>query len=294
MFERVCTATDMLTACDAAVIAALEIAQQNKGKLFVIHVLEPSYFHECGPVETVKDFTTGKETSATQEYKELVKKELDKKCEGALKPYGNYKIDIAYGKPSVEIRRWSNKVGADLIVLGPHAGKAEEEEELIGLPIGNTAEDVISHTTAPVMIVNRLIPKEKLNFKKILVGVDFSKSCKYACQFAAKLAERYGSKISFFHMSSGKTSKSSKDKMKEFCKMPKGIDHELISSGGTQPQEEILKCAADLDADLIVMGSRTKEAEKRAYVGSAVEHVSAECSCPVAIVTHPDALAKMR
>ena len=294
MFERVCTATDMLTACDAAVIAALEIAQQNKGKLFVMHVLEPSYFHECGPMESVKDFKTGKETSATQEYKDMVKQELDKKCEGALKPYGNYQIDVAYGKPSIEIRRWSKKVGADLIVLGPHAGKAEEEEELIGLPIGNTAEDVISHTTIPVMIVNRLIPKENLNFKKILVGVDFSKSCKYACQFATKLAERYGAKVSFFHMSSKKSTKSIKDKMKDFCKMPKGIEHDLTIWGGTQPQEEIIKFARDMDADLIVMGSCTKEAEKRMYVGSAVEHVSAESPCPVVVVTHPDALAKMR
>lgn len=294
MFERVFTSTDMLTACDAAVITALEIAQQNKGKLFIMHVLEPSYFHECGPTESVKDFKTGKETPATKEYKDLVKQELDKKCEGALKPYGNYQIDIAYGKPSIEIRRRSNKVGADLIVLGPHAGKVEDEEELIGLPIGNTAEDVISHTTAPVMIINRLIPKERLNFKKILVGVDFSKSCKYACQFAAKLAERYGSKLFFFHMSSDKETKSPKEMMKEFCKMPEGIEFELSISGGTLPYIEILKYAREMDVDLIVMGSRTKEADKRAYVGSAVEHVSAECSCPVAVVTHPDALAKMR
>jgi nucleotide-binding universal stress UspA family protein len=284
----------MLTACDAAVIAALEIAQQNKGKLFVMHVLEPSYFHECGPMESVKDFKTGKETPATQEYKDMVKQELDKKCEGALKPYGNYQIHIVYGKPSIEIRRWSNKVGADLIVLGPHAGPAEDEDELIGMPIGNTVEDVLLHTTAPVMIINRLIPKEKLNFKKILVSVDFSKSCKYACQFAAKLAERYGSKLFFFHMSSGKGTKSPKEKMKKFCVMPKGLEHEVAHWGGTLPHEEILKYASEMDADLIVMGSRTKEADKRMYVGSAVEHVSSKSSCPVAVVTHPDALAKMR
>jgi nucleotide-binding universal stress UspA family protein len=296
MFERVFTATDMLTACDAAVIAALEIAQQNKGKLFVLHVLEPSYFHECGPVETVKDFKTGKETSATQEYKELVKQELDKKCSGALKPYGNYQIDISYGKPSIEIRRWSNKIGAELVVLGPHAGQAKEEEELIGLPIGNTVEDVLSHTTAPVMIINRLIPKEKLNFKKILVCVDFSKSCKYACQFAAKLAKQYGSKLFFFHMSSNKDTQqgtTAKERMKEFCEIPEGIECELTSWGGMLPHTEILRYANELDVNLIVMGSRTKEAEKRVYIGSAVEHVSSASSCPVVVITHPDALAKL-
>lgn len=298
MFERVFTATDMLNACDAALIAALEIAQQNKGKLFIMHVLEPSYFHECGPMESVKDFKTGKETPATKEYKDLVKQELDKKCEGALKPYGNYQIDVVYGKPSIEIRRWSSKVGADLIVLGPHAGKVEDEEELIGMPIGNTVEDVLMHTTSPVMIINRLMPKAKLNFKKILVGVDFSKSCKYACQFAAKLAQRYGSKLFFFHMSSDsdtrKETKSPKERMKEFCKVPEGIEFEFSISGGTLPHREILEYAREMDVDLIVMGSCTKEADKRAYVGSAVEHVSAACSCPVAVVTHPDTLAKMR
>jgi nucleotide-binding universal stress UspA family protein len=298
MFEKVLTATDMLDFCNPVVVTALEIAKQNQGKLFVMHVLEPSYFHECGPLESVKDFKTGKETAASQEYKEAVKQALDEKCAGALKPYGNYQIDISYGKPSVEIRRWASKIEADLIVLGPHAGKAEEEKELIGLPIGNTAEDVISHSTAPLIIVNRPIPKERLNFKKILICVDFSKSCKYACQFAERLAQRYGSKLFFFHMSSDrdtqKETASLKEKMKDFCKIPEGIEFELTGWGGTLPYMEILKYASELDVDLIVMGSRTKEADKRVYVGSAVEHVSAESLCPVAVVTHPDALAKMR
>ena len=198
MFERVLTATDMLDACDAAVVTALEIAKQNQGRLFVMHVLEPSYFHECGPRESVKDSRTGKEIAASPEYYDTIKEELDKKCAGVLKPYGNYEINIAYGKPSIEIRRWARKIEADLIVLGPHAGKAEEEEELIGLPIGNTVEDVIMHVTTPVMIVNRFIPKERLNFKKIMVCVDFSKSCEYASQFATKLAGKFNSKLYLF------------------------------------------------------------------------------------------------
>jgi nucleotide-binding universal stress UspA family protein len=290
MFERVLTATDMLEACDAAVITALEIAKQNKGKLFVMHVLEPSYFHECGPKESVKDFKTGKEISASQEYNKSVKDELDKKCEGALKPYGNYQIDISYGKASVEIRRSANKLGADLIVLGPHAGNIEEEKELIGIPIGNTVEDVIMHTTSPVMIVNRLIPKERLNFKKIMVCIDFSKSCKYACEFATKLAQKYGSKLYLFHMSATPTSK---EKLREFCKVPEGIENEYSTWDGTLPHLEILKYAGEKDIDLIVMGSRTKEEGKRMYVGSAVEQVSANSSCPVAVITHPDAVLKM-
>jgi nucleotide-binding universal stress UspA family protein len=291
MFERVLTATDMLEACDAAVITALEIAKQNQGRLSVVHVLEPSYHWS---VKSVKDFKTGKETIATQEYKETVKAGLDKKCGGALKPYGNYQIDIAYGRPSIEIRRWARKFGADLIVLGPHAGMVEEEG-LIGTAIGNTVEDVIMHVTFPVMIVNRLIPKERLNFKKIMVCVDFSKSCKYAFEFATKLAKRFGSKLYLFHMlATSETERDIKEKLSTFYKMPEGMEHEYSIWEGTLPYSGILNYAGEKDVDLIVMGSHTKERGERWYVGSAVEQVSAESLCPVVVVTHPDALLKMK
>jgi nucleotide-binding universal stress UspA family protein len=304
MFKRVLTATDMLGACDAAVVTALEIAKQNQGRLFIMHVLEPSYFHECGPRESVKDFKTGEETAVSKDYNEAVKEELDKKCAGVLKPYGNYQINIAYGRPSIEIRRWRRKIEADLIVLGPHAGRAEEEG-LIGSTIGNTVEDVIIHATSPVMIVNRLIPKERLNFKKIMVCVDFSKSCEYACEFATKLARRYGSKLFLFHMLATPPSDrylqtelereitTSKEKLREFCKMQEGVEHEYSIWQGILPYLEILKYAREKDVDLIVMGSHTKEESERVYVGSAVEQVSAKCFCPVAVVTHPEALLKM-
>ena len=303
MFERVLTATDMLEACDAAVVSALEIAQKDQGRLFVLHVLEPSYFHECGSLESIKDFKTGEETATTQEYKERVKQELDNKCGGALKPYGNYQIDIAYGKPSIEIRRWARKIGADFIVLGPHAGKIKEEQELIGLPIGNTVEDVIMHATYPMMIVNRLIPKERLNFKKIMVCIDFSKSCEYAVEFAVKLARKYDSKLLLFHMLS--TSQSGKnelqvdiasfnEKLRDFCKIPEEIKNEYSIWKGSQPYLEILKYSHEKDVDLIVMGSHTTEDDKRWYVGSTVEEVTAQCLCPVVVVTHPELFPKIK
>jgi len=288
MFERVLTATDMLGACDAAVIVALEIAKQNQGKLFVMHILEPSYYHECMGRASVIDFKTGELTDPSQEYMEKVKEELDKSCAGALKPYGNYQINIVYGRPFIEIRRWARKFGADLIVLGPHARRDDEEERLMGGNIGSTAEGVIVHATTPVIIVNRSIPKERLNFKKIMVCIDFSKSCKYALQFAIKLAQRFGSKLFLFHMSDT----PSKEKLKEFCEIPEGIEHEYSLWRGTQPHVEIFKYSNEENLDLVVMGSRVRERRERLYVGSAVEQLSSKCHCPVAVVTHPDALLK--
>jgi nucleotide-binding universal stress UspA family protein len=288
----------MLDACDAPVIAALEVAKQNQGKLFILHVLEPSYFHECGPLESVRHFKTGEEIATSSEYRELVKSEIDKKCAGALKPYGSYDIQISYGKPSIEIRRWARKLGADLIVLGPHAGKIEDEKALIGIPIGNTVEDVIMHVTIPVMIIGRLLPPDKLHFKKIMVCIDFSRSCKNALEYSIKLAKRSGIKLFLFHMVDRRGSEKEKGltemKLREFCTVPKEIEHEYTVWEGSEPHLEILKYAREKDVDLIVTGSRTRESEDRPYIGSAVEQVSAQSFCPVIVVTHSEAVSKLK
>jgi nucleotide-binding universal stress UspA family protein len=300
MFGKILTATDMLEACNVVVITALEIAKKKNGKLFILHVLEPTYFQECGPLETVKHFKTGEETAASQEYRDLVKHELDQKCSGALKPFGNYEIAISYGRPSLEIRRWARKYAADLVVLGPHAGKIEEG--LIGTPIGNTVEDVIMHSPVPVMVVNHLIPQEKLQFKTTMVCIDFSRSCWHAVEFAIRLARNYGSRLHIFHMVSkpqlgetgvaGEQPKAIEKKLREFCNIPEEMPHEYRISEGTHPSSEILLFAREKDIDLIVMGSHTSMTDRTWYVGSAVEEASAQSLCPVVVVTHPEVFQK--
>jgi nucleotide-binding universal stress UspA family protein len=303
MFKRVLTATGTPDACEPALITALEIAKQNQGRLFILHVMEATYRHECGPQESVKDFKTGEAVAPTHEYKEEVKAELDKKCAGALKLYGNYEMKVAEGRPGIEIRRWASKVGADLVVMGPHTDRVEEEKELTGAPRGNTVEDVITYMTSPVMIVNSVFQKDRLAFKKILVCIDFSRSCEYACRFAIKLSQKYGAKLFLFHMLSvppggyskpdlDKEINAGKEKLAEFCKIPQGIEHEYSIWEGTQPSSDILKIAHEKQADLVVMGSHVKETGDKWYIGSAVEEVSAKCLCPVAVVTHPDAVLK--
>jgi nucleotide-binding universal stress UspA family protein len=299
MFERVLTATDLLDACDVAVITALEIAKRENGKLFVLHVLEPTYFHECGPLETVKNFKTGEETAASPEYREAVKNELDQKCAGALKPYGNYEILISYGRPSVEVRRWSRKSGADLVVLGAHAGKIEEG--FIGNRIGNTVEDIIMHSTVPTMVVNRLVSPDTLRFKTLMVCIDFSQSCRYAVEFAMKMASKYGSRLVIFHLipqlPTGGTGgpadrRALEQKLQEFCRIEDKIPHEFSIAEGTHPSTQILHIAREKNVDLIVMGSHTSMSENTWYVGSVVDAVSAQSLCPVIVVTHPELFAK--
>ena len=198
----------------------------------------------------------------------------------------------------------ASKERTDLIVLGPHAGRAQELGVVrVKGKIGSTVQGVIMHERCPVMITNRSIPEEKLKFKQIVVGTDFSESCKNALLLAIKLAQKHGSKIFIFHMAPvppcPQYSQADYDRdldtlmknLGEFCKLiPAEIEHDFNVWGGAFPHLEILKCADQRNADLIVMGSHTKEKGGKWYVGSAVERVSYRSACPVMVVTDPKVL----
>jgi nucleotide-binding universal stress UspA family protein len=83
-----------------------------------------------------------------------------------------------------------------------------------------------------------------------------------------------------------------KQKLYQFCQdVTPDIDFEYALWGGALPHIEILKCAENEDADLIVMGSHTKEKQGKWYTGNAVEKVSFRSKFPVVAITDPDVLS---
>lgn len=301
MFKNILAATDMVTVCDSQVLAAAQIAKQNHAKLYILHVLESASAENR---HLIKHFKTGEEIATNANYEKTVKEEINKVYVEVLKPSINYEIRVTPGFPWEEILRWTRGTGTDLIVLGPHSTRAEEKGvvRVIG-KIGSTVEGVIMHENCPVIIVNPSIQRERLKFKRILVSIDFSKSCECALYFAVKLARKYGSKLFLFHMlpvppvpkysraEYEADTDTAKKRLKEFChEMLGNTDHEYIVWGGALPHLEIVKCSEKKDADLIAMGSHTKEKAGKWYAGSVVERVSFRSKCAVVVVTDPEVL----
>lgn len=301
MFTNILAAIDRVTVVDTPVFTAARIAKQNNGKLHIIHVLESG---SADNRNLIKHFKTGEEIVTGAAYEKSVTEEIKKVYADVLKSCGNYEIRVTPGFPWEEILRWARQIGIDLIVLGPHSTRAEEKGvvRVVG-KIGSTVEGVIMRETCPVMIVNPSIQKEGLAFKRILVGIDFSRSCECALCFAVKLGQEYGSKLFPFHMIPvpplPKYSKADyeadrdtgKKRLKEFCHdFLQGTDHEYSVRGGALPHLEILKYAEKKDADLIAMGSHTKEKAGKWYAGSVVERVGFRSKCAVVVVTDPEVL----
>jgi len=294
MLNSILAATEQPTACDEKMLAAGLLSKRYKSKLFLLHVLESeSTIYR----NYVKHFKTGEEIVCDREYINSVKNEMIGNCKNFLKPLCDFDIIVAPGFPWEEILRNAKNNHTDLIVLGPHG----ENAAIKG--IGNTAEKVLKRARCPILFVSHPLPEKMVEFKKVMISIDFSPSCIYALQFGMKLAKQIGSTIIAFHMVPPPTElKSSKTeheklifeargKLEEFCgKISEIMPGAMEIREGTAPHMEILKCAMDNDVDLIVMGSHTKGDGHRWYIGSAVERVSKKSACPVAVVTDPKAL----
>lgn len=302
MFNIVLAATDMRKRCDPAVQTAIEIAKQNYGEFYILHVLAdtPKTLQQVGKRNNAEH-----EIISDTDYNELIKKDIESKWTGDYKPCSKYEIKISTGLPWRAIVKWARKKRSDLIVLGPHDEKDKQEIAAgpIRTAIGSTIEGVVMREPSPVMIVNRLMSGGKLDFKNVIVSVDFSRSCSIALRFAIKLAQERRSNLFMFHMLPVPPSteysqadykrdlRIAEQKLETFCKdIPDKINFEYKVRGGALPYLEILEYAERKAADLIVMGSHTKERNGKWYVGSAVERVSCRSLCPVIVVSDPVAL----
>jgi nucleotide-binding universal stress UspA family protein len=304
MFKNVLTATDLLEASDGAVTSAIELCRRNAARLRLLHVLESSYsgiFRHF-----VREFKTGQERVVSKEYEKTAKRALAAKWALTLGPYMNCDIEITAGVPWIEILRAARKTRADLVVLGSH-GKGAEEKGVIRRTgtVGSTVEGVLMGANCPVLIVNRTIKEEKLGFGKIMVCVDFSRSCEYATAFASQIAAVYGSRLLLFHVfrvtpfaryfqTKFEEEKSRvNERLRAYCKdIGGGVECRCDLREATLPHAAILNYASENRVDLIVMGSHTRRSPEKRYVGSTVQEVSTRADCPTAVVTHPQAVRK--
>lgn len=300
MFKTILAATDMITLMDAPVLAAIDFARKNRSMLHILHVLESGSLHERN---RVRHFETNEEIIADAAYHDLVAAQLKKTYTPAAGKDVRIRYETATGFPWKKIIRNARKVKSDLIVMGPHSAWAQKKGVVRATgKIGSTVQGVVTRENCPVMIVKKKLP-EGFHINRMVVGIDFSQSSECAVCFAAKLSRSSGATVfPFFMLPVPPYPKFTKveyeanrekflSKLVRFCDFYlDGTNHEYRIQSGILPHQEILMCAANVEADLILLGSHTKNKSGKWYVGSVVEKVSFNADCPVMAINDPDAL----
>jgi len=148
-----------------------------------------------------------------------------------------------------------------------------------------------------------------IKMKTILHPTDFSEPSKYALEYAVACARQFGAKLYLLHVLPdtpvagywgtlavpttipimADLAEESRKALKEILapEVRGATSVEYLVRQGV-PFLEIIRCAVEIQADLIVCGTHGRTGLKHAIIGSVAENVVRKSPCPVLTVRHPE------
>lgn len=205
-----------------------------------------------------------------------------------------------------EILARASSMRADLLTIGTHGRSGFER-----LLLGSVTEKVLRKAECPVLTVPRgaadAVPAP-VAFKRILCPLDFSASSFHALDYAMSLAQEADAQLTVLHVMTydmaveapeiyetvpavstltmadyrarceqharERLHAAVPDSVRAYCAV------ETVTTSG-KPYREILRMAAEQQADLIVMGVQGRGAADLMLFGSTTQHVVRQAGCPV-------------
>jgi nucleotide-binding universal stress UspA family protein len=211
-------------------------------------------------------------------------------------------IDVA--SPSAAILRHAQSLPADLIVMGTHGASGFER-----LVLGSVTEKVLRTARCPVLTVPpRAEATSQLPFSRVLCAVDFSDPSLRGVDYAMSLAKESDARLTLVHIVEWPWPEPPPPPMDE---VPPVLAMQLGEFRKHREEEaaarllalipeearvwcrptievrhgkayvEVLRIAADVQADLIVIGMHGRHPIDLAMFGSTVNQVVRRARCPV-------------
>lgn len=235
----------------------------------------------------------------------LTREEIERDLETFVRPAQAAEVKttatVTTGGPARTILETADRIQASLIVMGTHGASGFER-----LVLGSVTEKVLRKARCPVLVVPRHADAPggpKPLFRRILCANDFSPCSNKAISYGLSLAEEAGGALTFLHVVEGLDHEPVEN---AHFNVPEYRQH-LISDAERRlralvPTEtrtwcacsavvrtgkayrEILDTARTIDADLIVLGVRGRNAVDLALFGSTTNHVVRSAECPVLTV----------
>jgi universal stress protein A len=142
--------------------------------------------------------------------------------------------------------------------------------------------------------------------RRILVPVDFSETARAACDWACSLAAEHGAEVLLLHVFPPAAAfdptgallpeppghrEKLREKLRRFCPPDPAVRVSHWLDEG-DPAGAILRLAALLGCDLVVMGTHGRTGLSRLLLGSVAEQVLRRAGCPVLTVNRAAALGR--
>lgn len=222
-------------------------------------------------------------------------------CAGLARARCPHRVLVRDGPAADVLVGTAHDERASLLVVGSRGvGRAEP-----ALALGSTSLRVLQATLVPVLVVpdGAATPSDGIRLRRILVGVDRSEPSLAALDLAADVAEATGAAISVLEafefvppfplgpaaacMSrGGETARATIHTLLETDVggiRDRGIATQVVVRSG-DPAPTLLATAADIDADMVVVGTRGRGDPARPLLGSVARRVVHEVRRPTLVV----------
>ena len=290
MLNNVLFATDFSPSSLAALPYAEAIARRYGAKLYIAHVI-PSEAYILVPPD--------KRDTALRQAQAYGEERL-----GALMQYAHFpdvphEVLLDHGDVWPILSEIVAKHDIDLIVIGTHGRRGIQK-----VLLGSVAEEIFRLATRPVLTVGPGAggaARTDIKLERILYPTDFSKESVRALDYAASLAEEYQASLLMLHVTQKISEEPVQARIKEIDFFREHLPLPALIGGHAAPEflvrfgspaECILEVAGERQADLIVLGVRSR----RGLVARILPHlpgptafaVVAEARCPVLTVRSGD------
>jgi universal stress protein E len=279
LLSKILVATDLSAGAEKAVARAVQLADEHRATLTILHVLPEAVGDEASKQQIV-----------LQVEKSLRRKVIK------LSPHREktVSIQVITGTASVEITRRAREKAVDIILVG-----ARGEQFINKLLFGTMAEKIVRKGDRPILVVKRRV---RGPYRTVLVPTDFSEQSGHALELAMRMAP--GAKYLLLHAYQGieqqlwrsdfpkrdilryrrKLAKESREQLRQFIHH-RGLDSTSfvrLVRYGRAPQV-ISSVARRLRPDLVAVGSAGRTGLPYVLLGSVAEHVLREVSCDVLV-----------
>jgi nucleotide-binding universal stress UspA family protein len=302
---KVLLATDGSEQADLALKAAVTLAENTDSELHVVVVEELPYAYDAPAVKSPA-------SGFFLEAHERARKRLDRELEKVRSAGEGGRVAEAHlrvGTAAREIVALAEEIEAGLIVLGSR-GLGGVRRALMG----SVSMSVVHHAHCSVLVVRGSGHREGGGYVlgKILLAYDGSKEASAAARVAAELSNATGSELHLLYVVASEPYPPSFDyvsyeeaevreareanlerdeerarsfvegKARRMEREGAKVSEALLSFG--RPGHEIVELAEELDAGLVVVGSRGRGGLKRTLMGSVSDSVVRHAHCPVLVV----------
>ncbi len=279
---------------------AIYLSNKLGSELHVVHVrLMASVY--AAPESTILDpeLQTRLREMAEQDARERLEEQVGK-IEGSGGEVAEAHPKV--GRPAAEIVRLAEELDVGLIVLGNRGFSP-----LRRAVMGSVSLSVVRHAHCSVLVVRGGGAEEKDRLPgKVLLALDGSEEARVAARAAAELCTRTGSELHLtyvlqkealpfphyyyamdkYEADLERAEQGSRAFLEERAKR---MEEEGAAVAGVHlrtgnPDHEIVELAEELDAGLVVVGSRGLGGVRRTLLGSVSDSVVRHAHCPVLVV----------